>query len=193
MQRGHLPELPAARRERYHSELGLSEYDAGVLASARDVSDFFDAVVRAGGPAKEAANWIQNEVLRALSEPDVEAGSIDELPFKPQQLARVIELVEDGTLHRSGARQVVDTLLREGGEVDLIVETRGLKQVRDEGQIEAWCREALQGQDGIIADVKAGKTKALGALVGPVMRASSGSANPRLVQEVLARLIESEF
>lgn len=192
-QRGFLPELPAARRERYQSELGLSEYDAGVLASAREVADFFEAALRAGAPAKGAANWIQNDILRGLSDPEIPSSTIDEMPLRPHQLAEVIALVDAGTVHKGGARQVVDTLLREPGEVEAIVESKGLRQVRDEGQIEGWCREALQGNDDIIADVKAGKVKALGALVGPVMRASSGSANPKLVQQVLARLIAEEY
>ena len=190
-QRGFLPELPAARRERYQKDLALSEYDAGVLTSARDVSDFFDAVLRAGGAPKETANWIQNDLLRGLSDPEIEASTIDELPLRPHQLSELIGLVADGTLSTGAARSVLDSLMREAGDVRGLIEEKGLKQVQDTGQIEAWCRDALEGQDKIIAEVRAGKDKALGALIGPVMRASGGSANPQLVRETLKRLIDA--
>jgi len=188
-QRSMLPELPSARRERYVQEFNLSEYDAGVLVANRLVADFFEATVRVNNQPKAIANWISNEILGALADPDVPAGSIDELPFKPHQLAELVALVDEGRVHKGGAKAILDTLLRKGGAPEEIMRTEGLEQVRDTGQIEAWCRSALEGKDNVVADIKAGNEKAVGALIGPVMAASQGSANPQLVRETLLKLI----
>jgi aspartyl-tRNA(Asn)/glutamyl-tRNA(Gln) amidotransferase subunit B len=189
-ERGYLPELPAARRERYQREMGLSPYDAGVLTGERAVADFFEMVARLSNSPKEAANWVQNEILRALADPELPARTIDELLFRPADLAEVIELVAKGAIHKSAARQVVAELLRAGGSPRAIVEAKGLTQVQDDGAIESWCREALATRAKIVADVRAGNAKALGALIGPVMQLSGGKANPQRVRELLARLIE---
>ncbi len=188
-QRGYLPELPAVRRERYRREMGLSAYDAGVLTAERAVADFFEAVARLSGNPKEAANWVQNEVLRALADPALPARSVDELPFRPSDLAAVIELVSNGVIHRNAAKIVVAELIERGGDPRKIVDAKGLLQVRDDGAIEGWCREVLATRSKIAADVRSGNDKALGALIGPVMQLSGGKANPLRVREVLARLI----
>ncbi len=189
-QRGYLPELPAPRRERYQREMGLSAYDAGVLTAERAVADFFEAVARLSKSPKEAANWVQNEILHALADPELPARTIDELLFRPADLAEVIALVHTGVIHKSAARQVVAELLRSGGNPRDIVEAKGLRQVQDDSQITEWCREALATRAKIVADVRAGNAKALGALIGPVMQLSGGKANPQRVRELLARLIE---
>jgi len=193
-QRARLPELPAARRERYRRELGLSPYDAGVLCASRDVSEFFETVARLAGSPKEAANWTTNEVLRHLSDPDVAAKRIDELPFRPHDLAEVIALVDAGTISRNAGRRVVRAMFdAKPGEMSRapreLVRELGLEQVSDTSQLEAWCREALVGKEKTIADVRAGKEKAVGALIGAVMKASGNTANPQVVREMLLRLI----
>ena len=191
--RAALPELPAARRLRYVSELGLTEYDAGVLVAEREVAEFFEQAAHLSGEPKEAANWIANDLLRALSSSEVEASSIADLPLGPSELAETIALVRDGTITKKGARLVLEELTLGGGSPAAIVEQRGLRQVQDVAQIEEWCRAALAGQERLIAEVKAGNDKALGAAIGPVMKASGGSANPGLVRETLARLIREEL
>ena len=191
-QRALLPELPAARRERYQRELGLSAYDAGVLTAARDVADFFEAAARLSKEPKEAANWISNEILRALSGDEIEAREIDELPIKPFDLAELIGLVDEGTIHTSGARQILREMLRSGKAAGQLVVELGLEQVQDDGQLEQWCREALKGREEVARQVREGKTKAIGALIGPIMKASQGKANPQKVQEILLRLILDE-
>jgi aspartyl-tRNA(Asn)/glutamyl-tRNA(Gln) amidotransferase subunit B len=188
-QRGYLPELPAARRERYQTQLGLSAYDAGVLTGSREVADFYEATVRLSKQPKEAANWISNEVLRALSGDEVEAQAIDELPIKPFDLAQLIELVGAGTIHGSAARQVLREMLKTGRAAGELVRELGLEQVQDQGQLEGWCREALEARPEVAEQVRAGKTKAVGALMGVVMQASGGKANPQKVKEILLDLI----
>ncbi|MCA8981194.1 MAG: Asp-tRNA(Asn)/Glu-tRNA(Gln) amidotransferase subunit GatB [Planctomycetes bacterium] len=188
-QRGMLPELPAARRTRYVRELGLSAYDADVLVADRAVADFFEAAARISGRPKEAANWISNEVLRALGDAQTGASTIDDLPVKPHDLAELIELVAKGTIHTAAGRTVIREMLESGTAAAEVVERLGLEQVEDESQLEDWCRAALEGKDAIVADVKDGKEKALGALIGPVMQASGGKANPQKVREILKRLI----
>lgn len=188
-ERALLPELPAARRARYQRELGLSEYDAGVLTADRGVADFFEATARLSGRPKDAANWIANEVLRALGDDAFAATTVDELPVRPHDLSELIALVTGGTIHTKAGRQVIREMLATGEPAGEVVARLGLEQVEDEGQLEAWCRDALAGKDAIAEDVRAGKDKALGALIGPVMQASGGKANPQKVREILKRLI----
>ena len=190
--RTRLPELPAARRERYQRELGLSAYDAGVLTAAREVADFFEATARLSKEPKEAANWISNEVLRSLSDDEYAANSIDELPIRPFDLAELIGLLREGTLSTSGARQVVREMLKSGKAAGELVIELGLQQVQDDSQLEAWCDEVLAAKPEIADQVREGKTKAVGALMGAVMQASKGTANPQKVREILLRKIGVE-
>ena len=188
-QRGLLPELPAARRGRYVGELGLSQYDAGVLTSERAVSDFFEATLRAGAAPKAAANWIANEVLRALGEDDVQASTFGELAFRPVELASLVALVDEGTLSNNAARKVLAHMLREGGEPRELVDALGLAQVSDSQAVEAWCREALAQRPQVAEAVRGGNEKAVGAAMGAVMGMSGGRADPGLVRQTLLRLI----
>jgi aspartyl-tRNA(Asn)/glutamyl-tRNA(Gln) amidotransferase subunit B len=192
-QRSTIPELAAARRARYQRDFGLSAYDAGVITGSRALADFFEVVVKLSGNAKETANWITNGVLANLSDPTIAAKTVDELPFRPHDLAALVKLVEERTIHNNVGRTVLRTMFETGKSPRDIVKEQGLEQVNDEGQLEKWCREALVGKDKVIADVKEGKTKAVAALMGPVMKASKGSANPQKVQEILLRIIQTEM
>ena len=192
-QRQLLPEMPVARRRRYGETWGISERDAAILTAERDVADFFEATV-AAGPAHEtcgrdAAKWITNDVLRALSGGGVAATSIGELPVGPAQVARVIALVNAGEIQRKGGQLLLAELLAKGGDPDALVETIGLGAVGDDDQIRSWCRAALEGREAVAEDVRAGNEKALGALMGPVMGASGGRADPARVRELLLELI----
>ena len=188
--RSCIPELPAARRERYQKELGLSAYDAGVLTSSRALADFFEAVARLSERPKDAANWIGNDLAREFADPTLGVSSIDAMAMRPHDLAELLRLVGDGAVNVAGARKVLRVLMKDGGKPKELVKSLGLEQVQDEGQLEAWCREALVGKEKIVADVKAGKTQALNALLGPVMKASKGTANPERVKEILLRLVQ---
>ena len=188
-QRSLLPELPAARRERYQRDLGLSEYDAGVLTLQRAVADFFEATARLSGQPKEACNWITNELLRALSGDEIEATCIDELRLKPFDLSELLGLLAAGTVGGGAARQIFSLMLTSGRAAGEILVDLGLEQIDDEEQLSEWCREALAGRASVAAEVRAGNLKAIGALMGPVMAASGGKANPTRVRELLLRLI----
>jgi aspartyl-tRNA(Asn)/glutamyl-tRNA(Gln) amidotransferase subunit B len=188
-QRAHLPELPAARRERYGKQYGLAPLDAGVLTAERAVADYFEAVVRASGRPKEASNWIQNELLRWVGDAELGLARFDELQLRPSELAEVIDLVEKGTIPNQAGRKLLRAMAKSGRPAKVLVKELGLEQVQDSAKIEEWCRTALVGKEKIVADVKAGKDAALNALLGPVMKLSGGSANAALVRETLKRLI----
>lgn len=188
-ERHALPELPDARRARYVEELGLSEYDAGVLCGERAVADWFEMAARLSGRPKETANWVSNGVLRALGDDDVEAGSIDELAIKPQDVADLIAAIDAGRINKTSARDVLRHMIAKDRGVRDAIEDLGLKAV-DASELEAWCREALVGRDEVVRDVQAGKQKAIGALIGPVMQKSRGQADAQAVRATLLRLIE---
>jgi aspartyl-tRNA(Asn)/glutamyl-tRNA(Gln) amidotransferase subunit B len=195
-QRQLLPEMPVARRRRYGETWGISERDAAILTAERDVADFFEATVAAGPThetcGRDAAKWITNDVLRALSGGGVAATSIGELPVGPEQVARVIALVNAGEIQRKGGQLLLAELLAKGGDPDALVETIGLGAVGDDDQIRSWCRAALEGREAVAEDVRAGNEKALGALMGPVMGASGGRADPARVRELLLELIRGD-
>jgi aspartyl-tRNA(Asn)/glutamyl-tRNA(Gln) amidotransferase subunit B len=187
--RAALPELPAARRARYRREFGLSAQDAAVLTSERVLADFFEATARLSGRPRESANWIANDLLAALRDPELPARRVDELLLRPFDLAELVRLVTEGRLGHPAARACLRQMIATGRGALEIVEEQGLAQVEDEALIESWCRQALQDRESVAAEVRAGKEKALGALIGPVMQASKGRANTQKVREILLRLI----
>jgi aspartyl-tRNA(Asn)/glutamyl-tRNA(Gln) amidotransferase subunit B len=189
-QRSFLPELPNSRRERYRTQMGLSAYDAGVLVSHRALADFFETAARVSKKPKECANWITNEILRAFGDPEVGVATVDEMLMKPSDLGEMIDLIEQGVISNNAGRQLLRAMMKTGRPAEVLVEELGLAQVQDTGSIEKWCRDALVGKDKIIADVKAGKPNAINALLGPVMKASGGKANPQVVRETLLAIIE---
>jgi len=189
--RSCIPELPAARRARYVSALGLAAQDAAVLSAERAVAEFFEAAARLSEKPKEAANWITNDVLRNFGDAELGVRSVDEMALRPYDLAELIRLVDEGAVNVAGARKVLRVLMKSGGRARELVKTLGLAQVQDTAQLEAWCRAALVGKEKIVADVRAGKTQALNALLGPVMKASGGTADPKLVQEILLKLVQN--
>ena len=191
-QRARLPELPEARRRRYVEGLGLSAYDAGVLTGTREVAEYFEEAVRLGAEPKEAANWIANDLLAAAADPALPGASLGELRVGPAGLVEVLALVRGGTLHKSGARRLLRAMLESGRLAPELVRELGLAEATDEASLEAWGRGALAASPAAAADVRAGKEKALGALVGHVMKASGGRADPARVREVLARLLAEE-
>jgi aspartyl-tRNA(Asn)/glutamyl-tRNA(Gln) amidotransferase subunit B len=184
-----VPELPAARRERYQRALGLSAYDAAVMTSTRATSDFFEGTLKHATSAKDVANWIGNEVLALFKETASGVRSIDELPFKPFDLAELIELSARGRTNRAGARAILRAMCATPKAPGELLRELGLEQIEDAAALEQWCRTALAGKDAVAADVRAGNEKALGALIGPVMKLSGGKANPQSVREMLLRLI----
>jgi aspartyl-tRNA(Asn)/glutamyl-tRNA(Gln) amidotransferase subunit B len=179
--RSRLPELPAARRERYRTELGLSTYDAVVLVGDARATTLFEEARAADPslPAKRLANWITGEYLRLakLGEgtPAVKGG----------ELSRLVRLVEDGTLSGTNAKQVFEAHVAMGQPIDRLVAQRGLAQISDRSSLEAAVDEAIKANPQAVGDVAAGKQQAIGALVGAVMKSTRGQANAALVQELI--------
>jgi len=184
--RAALPELPAARRARFASAFALSEQDADVLTQRKDVADYFEAGVTAGAPAKAMASWVTTEVLRIVHEEKLdEALVIREWPIAPSQLAKLIRLVEDGTINRATAKKLLPSLLGTDRDPAELVAAEGLSQVSDRGALEKTVAEVVAAHPDQMAQLKAGKDKVIGFLMGKVMQATGGKANPKLVQELL--------
>ena len=175
-----LPELPDQKRERFKSELGLSEYDASVLAADKDRADYFETVAE-GRDAKLASNWVNNELFGRLNK---EGMGINDSPVSAQQLGGLVALIKDGTISGKIAKDVFEIVWSEGGDPAQIVEERGLKQVTDTGAIEAVIDQLIADNPDQAASVKE-KPKAMGWFVGQVMKAMQGKANPQAVNQIL--------
>ncbi|MBK7061911.1 MAG: Asp-tRNA(Asn)/Glu-tRNA(Gln) amidotransferase subunit GatB [Rubrivivax sp.] len=185
--RGQMPELPARMADRFQRDYGLPAYDAAMMTQSLPLAHFYEAVRDACGAPKLAANWLMGEISRRLN---AEGGSIDAAPVSAAQLAALIRRVADGTVSNSGARQVFDALwAREGDQVDALIEAKGLRQMNDNAALEAIVEQVLQSNTKSVDEYRAGKDKAFNALVGQVMKASKGKANPAQAGELLrARL-----
>ena len=184
--RATLPELPQQKQARYRDDLGLSAYDANTLTSSRAMADYFESVV-AGlmqPDAKLAANWIMGDLSATLNREglDVAASRIS-----ARQLAGLLARIQDGTLSGKLAKQVFEAMWAGEGEADAIIEARGLKQVSDSGALSAIIDEVLAANAKSVEEFRSGKEKAFNALVGQVMKASKGRANPTQVNELLKR------
>jgi aspartyl-tRNA(Asn)/glutamyl-tRNA(Gln) amidotransferase subunit B len=177
-----LPELPAEKRARFVDELGLSDYDASVLAADKDRADYFEAVIE-GRDAKLSANWVNNELFGRLNK---EGLGITESPVSPTQLGGLVDLIKDGTISGKIAKDVFEIVWSEGGEPAQIVEDRGMKQVTDTGAIEKVVDELIAANPDQAAQVKE-KPKTMGWFVGQVMKAMQGKANPQAVNEILKK------
>ncbi len=180
-----LPELPDARRARFMRDYALSAYDAALLTSSRAAADYFEALAKASGvEPKLCANWQTGELTAALNrdERDIAAS-----PVSPPMLAGILKRVSDGTISGKAAKQVFELMWQSGGAADEIIEREGLRQVSDAGAIEKLVDEVLAANARLVADYRAGKEKAFNALVGQVMKASRGKANPVQAAEALRR------
>ena len=180
--RATLPELPAAMQARFQSDYGVSPYDATVLTGSRALADYFEAAARACGQGKLAANWVMGELSAALNKADL---SIAHSPVSATQLGALIARIQDGTLSGKLAKQVFEGLWEGAGEVDAIIEARGLKQMSDSGELEKIIDEVLAANAKSVEEFRAGKEKAFNALIGQVMKASKGRANPEQVNALL--------
>jgi aspartyl-tRNA(Asn)/glutamyl-tRNA(Gln) amidotransferase subunit B len=184
--RAALPELPDARRQRFVEAYGLPEYDAGQLTQSRALSEYFERTVAAGASPKGASNWLMGELARALKE---SGADITASPVPPERLASLLALVETGTISGAIAKGVFETMFRTGREPDEIVRAEGLTQIDDEAQIAQLIGDVLQRHADAVAQLKGGKASAFGFLVGQVMKAAGGKANPKRVNELLRRAL----
>jgi aspartyl-tRNA(Asn)/glutamyl-tRNA(Gln) amidotransferase subunit B len=184
-----LPELPDARKARFVSEHGLSEYDAGVLTATRELADYFEAVVAAsGGQGKLSANWVMGELSGALNRNDCDIAAS---PVTAEALAAMLKRIEDGTISGKLAKQVFEAMWNGAGSADEIIEQQGLQQISDSSAIEASIREVLDNNPKQIEQYRGGQQKLFGFFVGQVMQATRGKANPKQVNELLRKLLDS--
>ncbi|MDP9804665.1 Asp-tRNA(Asn)/Glu-tRNA(Gln) amidotransferase subunit GatB [Acinetobacter calcoaceticus] len=188
--RAALPELPAARRARFIADFGVTEYDAHVLTLSREMADFFEAVVAAAGGAaqgKVSANWVMGEFSGALNKANLD---LADSPVSAEQLGGMIARIVDNTISGKIAKQVFGFMWEsEGKSADDIIAEKGLKQETDTGAIEAIIKEVLAANEKMVEEYKSGKEKAFNGLVGQVMKASKGKANPTQVNELMKKLI----
>jgi aspartyl-tRNA(Asn)/glutamyl-tRNA(Gln) amidotransferase subunit B len=183
---GELPELPAAMQARFIEQYGISAYDATVLTGSRALAAYFEGAARQSGQPKLAANWVMGELAAALNRAELDIATS---PVSAAQLGALIQRIQDGTLSGKLAKQVFEGLWEGAGEVDAIIEARGLRQLSDSGELEKIIDDVLAANPKSVEEFRAGKEKAFNALVGQVMKASKGKANPAQVNELLkARL-----
>ncbi|SDC97411.1 aspartyl-tRNA(Asn)/glutamyl-tRNA(Gln) amidotransferase subunit B [Terribacillus halophilus] len=180
--RASIPELPDARKARYVNELGLPAYDAMVLTLSVEMSDFFEATLKAGADAKAASNWLMGEVSAYLNK---QQKDLADIALTPEGLAKMITLIEDGTLSSKMAKKVFAELVENGGDPEQIVKDKGLVQISDEGQLTEIISSILDQNEQSVVDFKNGKDRALGFLVGQVMKQTKGQANPPMVNKIL--------
>jgi aspartyl-tRNA(Asn)/glutamyl-tRNA(Gln) amidotransferase subunit B len=183
-----LPELPDAKRARFQSEYGLSEYDANLLTASRELADYYEAVARACSEPKLAANWVSGELMAALNKNERDIG---DSPVSTSALAGLIARIQDGTISGKLAKQVFEGLWNGGGEADAVIEAQGLKQITDTGAIEAMIEAIVAANPEQVEQYRAGKDKVFGFFVGQVMKQSGGKANPAQVNEILKRKLSA--
>jgi aspartyl-tRNA(Asn)/glutamyl-tRNA(Gln) amidotransferase subunit B len=181
---GVLPELPEARMSRFVREYGLPAYDADLLTQTRGLADYFEDAARASGNPKAASNWIMGELLRTLKERTV---SIDRVPLTPAALAELIQVVDRGVISSTVAKDVFAKMYDTGRTATDIVRSEGLAQIGDTEALAGIVREAVAANPDAIDQIRKGRNNALGFLVGQVMRASKGKANPKVVNELLKK------
>jgi aspartyl-tRNA(Asn)/glutamyl-tRNA(Gln) amidotransferase subunit B len=182
-----MPELPEPRRKRLAAEYGLPEYDALQLTQSRALADFFEATVAAGAPAKAASNWIMGEVARKLKALGI---GIESAPLTAAHLAELIALVDRGTISGSMAKDVFERMVTSGRGAAEIVASEGLSQIDDESQLVALVDEVIARNGDAVAQYRGGRTATFGFLVGQVMKAASGKANPKRVNDLLKRALD---
>jgi len=183
-----MTELPRVMAARFVTDYGLPEYDATTLTQSKAMAAYFEAAAKACGQAKLVSNWVMGEMSRRLNASEV---GIENAPVSVAQLAAMIGRIADNTISNSAAKQVFDALWTEGGEVDAIIEAKGLKQMNDTGALEAIIDEVLAANPKNVEEFRAGNSKALNGLVGPIMKASKGKANPAQVNELLLNKLQA--
>ncbi|MFZ9252834.1 MAG: Asp-tRNA(Asn)/Glu-tRNA(Gln) amidotransferase subunit GatB, partial [Hylemonella sp.] len=179
-----MPELPRVMVARFVEDYALPEYDATTLTQSKAMAAYFEAVAKACKSPKLASNWIMGEVSRRLNADEI---SIEQVPVRAAQLATLITRIVDNTISNNAARQVFDGLWNGAGEVDDIIEAKGLKQMSDSGELEKIIDAVIAANPDNVAQYKAGKDKAFNALVGQAMKASKGKANPAQVNALLKK------
>lgn len=186
--RKSLPELPESRRDRYIKEYNLSEKDAKLLTSSKYLSNLFEGALEICGNAKAVANWILSDISRILNEKELEPENI---PFTAEQLAKMIELIDKGTISSAIAKKVLTELFENPKDPEEIIKEKGWIQISDEGAIKEVVMKVLENNPQSVADFKGGKDKALGFLVGQAMKETKGKANPQMLNKMFLEELEN--
>ena len=184
-----LPELPAARRERFIADYGISTENAEFLTATRPLADFYDEAARLSGEPTACANWIMGDISRLLNAAEID---IPNAKVTPAHLSELIQLINDATISGKIAKTVLDDAFETGKMPKEIVQEKGLSQITDTSEIEAIVMQVVEEHPGPAQDYRDGKKKAIGFLVGQVMRATRGKANPQLVNQILTRVLSGE-
>lgn len=182
-----LPELPDERRDRLMSEYELSRYDAEQITAKKDLAEYFDAAVAAGGDAKVVANWLMGDFARLANEAQTAAS---DAPVSPAHLAGMLAKIDDGTISGKIAKSVFEDMWHTGKSAETIIEEKGLQQISDTGELETIIRDVIAANPQSVEDFQAGKKKAIGFLVGQTMKATKGKANPQMVNQLLTKLLQ---
>lgn len=181
-ERAAMPELPRQRASRLQQQYDVPAHDAGLLTASAATADYFESAAQVSGQAKLVSNWMMGELTRRLNAQELD---ITQSPVSAEQLAALVGRVADATISNNAAKQVFDVLWQQGGEVDQVIEAKGLRQLNDSGALEAMVDEVLAANPDNVAQIRAGKDKAFNALVGQVMKRSQGKANPQQVADCL--------
>jgi len=192
--RASMPEIPAARKARFVSDLGLSEYDADILSSDASQSAFFEQATKISGDAKLSANWVMGDVNARLNSDEI---SIKDAPISADSLGGLIIRIKDNTISNKIAKQVFDAMWAGEGDADTVIEAKGLKQVSDSGALEAMVDDVLNANAAMVEEYinteEAKRKKKLGGFMGPIMKASKGQANPKAVNEILLKKLNERL
>ncbi len=184
--KNNLPELPHDKKERFIKEYDLSEYDAGVLTASKELAFFFEETIKYIDDSKLVSNWIMGDVLRRLKDEEVE---IQDTVLTPKYLGQLISIVKDGKINNNTGKKVLKEIFDTGKDPETIVKEQGLIQISDEGELKEIVAKVLDENEQSIIDYKNGKDRAIGFLVGQIMKASKGKANPQIVNKMVIDMI----
>jgi len=177
-----LPELPHQKKVRYVESLGLSDYDADVITSSKSIADYYESMISKNGNAKLCANWVMGELSGALNKDQLD---ISQSPIPPEELSLLVERISDNTISGKLAKDVFKALWNQEGGVDQIIDSKGLKQITDTGEIEKIIEEVISNNSAQVDQYRSGNEKILGFFVGQIMKATNGKANPKQVNDIL--------
>ena len=184
--RAQQPEFKTEKMARYKAEFGIPDYDIGIITDSKKLADLFEATTALCNQPKKVSNWIMGEVMRLLKEKEMEP---EDITFSPENLAKLIQLVEAGTINGNVAKEVFEKVFESDIDPDQYIEEHGLKQVSDEGALRAAVEKVIADNPQSVEDYRSGKEKAIGFLVGQTMKAMKGKANPGMVNQILKELL----